>query len=231
MKPLYVFYHFYSKPEHDHTKPEYNWTWPLDQQLQAIRNSGLSTAAKINMCITGWVDLDYINLRYPFVNVINTRNIDEPNIFEGQTLELLWGEVDDLPDDACILYMHNKGTITNAPPVAAWRETLINEMITKWESCVPLLNLYDVVAVSDSHVLNSNSVITSGNFWWSTAKYLKTLPDPIDSTKYLNTCHPGDIDYRYCFERWITTNKPHTYYTCNMNLNPYIEYYFIEEHN
>lgn len=222
MKPIYVFYHFFSKPGSD-------WTWALDQQLQILKLSGLPDVATINMCITGEVDLNYIARRYPFVNVIDVRGIDDPNIFEGQTLRAIY--LADMPDDAYVLYIHNKGATSNSTYVAAWREALNYEMITKWRHCYDKLQLYDVVGVSDTHVLRSKSVITSGNFWWTTAKHLKTLPDPIDSTQYLNKHHPGDHDYRYCFERWITTNNPWIFFSCNMNVDPYIQYYFVEEHN
>lgn len=222
MNPLYVFYHFFAKPGSE-------WIWALDQQLQAIKYSGLASAAEINMCITGEIDLNYIERRYPFVNVIDVRSLDAPNIFEGQTLKAI--HLADLPDEAYVLYIHNKGATSNSPYVAAWRETLIHEMITRWRHCYNMLAYnYDVVGVSDTHVINSGSVITSGNFWWARAKYLKTLPDPIDSTQYLDKHHPGDHDYRYCFERWITSNNPRLFFSCDMNVDPYIEYYFVEEH-
>lgn len=222
MKPIYVFYHFFARPGFD-------WTWALDQQLRLLKLSGLPSVAEINMCVTGEIDLDYVALRYPFVNVIDVRSVNEPNIFEGQTLNAIHHA--DLPDNACVLYFHNKGATSNSTYVAPWRETLNHEMITKWRLCYDMLSAYEVVGVSDTHVLRSNNVITSGNFWWSTAKYLKTLPDPIDSTQYLDKHHPDDYDYRYCFERWITTNGPDIGFICDMNVDPYIEYYFVEEHN
>lgn len=221
MRPIYVFYHFFAPPGHD-------WTWALDQQLQAIRDSGLGSAATVNMCITGDIDIEYVNLRYPYVNITHRRSVNEPNIFEGQTLRAIHQA--DLPDDAYVLYIHNKGATSNSTYVAAWREALNLEMITNWRLCYNLLHYSDVVGVSDTHVLRSNCVITSGNFWWTTAKYLKTLPDPIDSTKYLDKHHPGDPDYRYCFERWITSNNPEIEFIRNLNVDPYIEYYFVEEH-
>ena len=220
-RPLYIFYHFFSNPGFD-------WIWALDQQLQLLKLSGLSEAATINMCVTGEIDLDYIARRYPFVNVIDVRSADEPNIFEGQTLQAIHQA--DLHDDAYVLYFHNKGATSNSTYVAAWRECLNHEMITQWRICNYMLSAYEVVGVRDAHVRRSNDVITSGNFWWTRAKYLKTLPDPIDSTKYLDKHHPGDYDYRYCFERWITANGPNIGFSRDMNIDPYIEYYFVEEH-
>jgi len=226
MRPIYVFYHFFARPGSD-------WTWALDQQLQLLKQSGLPNVAEINMCVTGKIDLEYVARRYPFVNVIDVRSIDHPNIFEGQTLRAIHQA--DLPDDAYVLYFHNKGATSNSTYVAAWRDCLNYEMVTKWRLCISALDGYDVVGVSDTHVQRSNYVITSGNFWWATAKYLKTLPDPIDSTQYLDKHHPGDYDYRYCFERWITSTRrikgPDIAMTCEMNVDPYIEYYFVEEHN
>jgi hypothetical protein len=222
MKPIYVFYHFFARPGFD-------WTWALDQQLQILRQSGLTNVADINMCVTGEIDLDYVARRYPFVNVIDVRSVDHYNVYEGQTLKAIYES--DLPDDAYVLYIHNKGATSNSTYVAAWRECLNYEMITKWRHCYNRLMYNDVVGVSDTHVLRSNSVITSGNFWWAKASYLKTLPDPINSTQYLDKHHPSDYDYRYCFERWITSNNPKLEFTCNMGVDPYIEYYFVEEHN
>lgn len=222
MKPIHVFYHFFADGSN-------TWTWALDQQLQLIRKSGLASSAKVNMCITGDIDLGYIKRRYPFVNILDVRSTQAPNIFEGHTLQALHQA--DLEDDAVVLYIHNKGATSNSPYVSAWREALNYELIEKWTKCWNLLHYYDVVGVSDTHVLRSDSVITSGNFWWAKASYIKTLPDPIDSTKYLDKHHPGDQDYRYCFERWITTNNPEMVFTCNLDVDPYVEYYFVEEHN
>lgn len=222
MKPIYVFYHFFAQPN--------NWIWILDQQLKLVKESGLSLNSNFYMCITGDVDLNYIKIRYPFVNIIDIRSTNEPNIFEGQTLQYIHECVQRLEvlDDARILYMHSKGSHSNSTYVSTWRDVLNHEMITKWEHCYNLLDQYDVVGISDTHVIRSNSVITSGNFWWAKVKYLRTLPSPIDSTQYLDKHHPNDPDYRYCFERWITTNNPKLYFSFNMNVDPYLEYCFID---
>ena len=249
MKPIEVFYHLYI-PDSIHAG---NWIWWVDQQLLLIRNSKLSNIAKINMAITMpkyWVSMnnmhfikdtehwdelihmsfenkvtEYINLRYPFVNILNIRDTGDLNIYEGHTLKLLYDRCQEV--DINVLYFHSKGVLNNgAASVANWREILNHFCITEWAECVGQLQQADVVGLKESSKLN----IVSGNFWWSNSAYIKSLPEPLASEKYMPAadCWPGRVSYRYSFENWITVNNPNIHFIAETGTNHYRQYCFLE---
>ena len=250
MKSIEVFYHLYI-PDNIHAS---NWIWWVDQQLLLIRNSKLSNIAKINMAITMpkyWAAIngtyfikntdtvnqdirisfeskvvEYINLRYPFVNILDIRDTGAPNIYEGHTLKLLYNRCHEADID--VLYFHSKGVINNgSASIANWREILNHFCITEWVECVNQLQYADVVGLKETSKLN----IISGNFWWSNSKYIRSLPDPIASEKYMSAadCWPGKISYRYSFEHWIAVNNPNIYFVADTALNHYRQYCFLED--
>lgn len=252
MQPIEVFYHLYI-PDNYYAV---NWHWFVDQQLSAIRNSKLSDIATINIAITmprWWNTLDgdtiiknsnewevqahehilfdekvreYINMRYPFVNIIDIRDISQPNIYEGQTLELLHKRCSEV--DINVLYIHSKGVRKSGYAcVANWREVLNYFCITQWAKCLKNLETSDVVGVSDK--LSHDSIL-SGNFWWSKSSYIKTLPEPLDSTKYVkyDYQYPDQPNYRFAFEYWVLANSPKIYHIASTDTNHYRNYCFLE---
>ena len=246
MKPIEVFYHLYI-PDSIHAG---NWVWWVDQQLSLIRNSKLSSIAKINMAVTmpkywGSINnmyfvkdaaldhisfeskvVEYITLRYPFVNILDIRDTGAPNLYEGHTLKLLHNRCQEADID--VLYFHSKGVINNgSASVANWREILNHFCITEWIDCVAQLSQSDVVGLKESSKLN----IVSGNFWWSNSNHIKSLPDPLASEKYMSAtdCWPGEISYRYSFEHWITINDPAIYFIADTKVNHYTQYCFLED--
>jgi hypothetical protein len=249
MKPIEVFYHLYI-PDSIHAN---NWVWYVDQQLSLIRNSKLSNIATINMAITMpkyWAAIDgvyfikdttedtlvnisfenkvleYINLRYPFVNILDVRDTGAPNVYEGQTLKLLYDRCH--AADIDVLYFHSKGISNNGlASVANWREILNYYCITQWANSVKHLQQVDVVGLKETSELN----ILSGNFWWATSSYIKSLPDPITSEKYMTeaNCWPGQRSYRYSFERWVTVNDPEIHFIAETGVNHYRKYCFLED--
>ena len=245
-----VFYHLYIPP----TYHAGNWIWWVDQQLLLIRNSKLCDIAKINMAITmptNWMFIDnmyfikdtahmdetihisfenkvveYINLRYPFVNILDIRDTGASNIYEGQTLKLLYDRCQ--LADINVLYFHSKGVLNNgAVSVANWREILNHFCINEWAECVSQLQHADVVALKEGSVLN----IVSGNFWWANSNYIKSLPDPLASEKYMSATDtwPDQKSYRYSFEHWITVNNPHIHFIADTKTNHYRKYCFLED--
>lgn len=217
-----VFYHVYVPTNNNY------WIWWIDQQLGLIRESGLY--ARVHLSITSEFSTlqqisQYVNRRYGFVHNIFYRDIADHNIYEGATLRLI---NDIIPRDGITLYIHNKGMTSGNRHVSNWREILNHYMITKWRECSFLLKEYDVVGVADRHCINSGRVITSGNFWWANNYYLRTLKDPIKSEEY---CHIPSWreDYRYAFERWITSNNPHLGYIIETGIEHYEEDCFLEQ--
>lgn len=248
MKPIEVFYHIFIPDDIRSSM----WSWWIDQQLTLIKQSQLSTLAKINMAITMpryWSHMhnipfrkngdinaeivfeskvrEYINLRYPFVDIIDIRDTGEPNIYEGQTLRLLW-EKSQLADFD-ILYIHSKGVISAAAAVANWRELLNHYFITEWPNGLSKLLTADVVGIKDLE--SEHYKIMSGNFWWARSSHIRSLPDPIDTPAYRSdpSFHPGGPGHRYAFEYWIRSNDPVVDYLVDTKTNHFDNYCFLED--
>jgi hypothetical protein len=239
MRDIEVFYHVFIPSDIRYTQ----WNWWIDQQLSLLRTSKLSDIARINMAITMpryYGELvpgsgipfradqhrdisirfeqkvcEYINKRFPFVNILDIRDTGEINIFEGHTLKLLWDKCQ--IEDIDLLYFHSKGVVSASPQVACWREILNHYCVTEWPVCVSSLKSHDVVGVADFRTKENNTV--SGNFWWSKSEYIRKLPDPL----------LGNIGDRYYFEHWIMTANPNVFFTVNTNTDHHDNYCFLED--
>jgi len=245
MRAIEVFYHIFIPADIRATM----WTWYVDQQLQLIKKSKLPEVAEINVAITmprDWNQIvmpfrpngddqtnitfeqkvrEYINTRFPWANIIDVRDID-PNIFEGQTLELIWEHAQHYDFDIC--YVHSKGVVSASPSVGNWREILNHYCITEWPTCIKLLEQADAVGLKDKKSLDFTF---SGNFWWSKSEHIRTLPDPIDSTVYTTNSElfPGGPGYRYAFEYWVRSNNPKVDYIIDTETDHFNEYCFLED--
>ena len=90
-------------------------------------------------------------------------------------------------EDWLVFFHHGKGvTHPNDPMTTAWRACMTNHLITHWRNCVADLESgrFDMVGCHWLHNRpdDPNAARWGGNsyfgggFWWSTAKYLLTLP-------------------------------------------------------
>jgi hypothetical protein len=240
MRPIEIFYHVFIPADIRYTQ----WNWWIDQQLQLVVQSKLSViASKFSMAITmprhyGEISpgtqipfrvnknkqqpiqfeqkvREYINTRYPFVDIVDVRDSGLPNLFEGQTLKLLWDSSQ--IDDFDLLYFHTKGVVSATPQVACWREILNHYCINEWAKCVRLLEDYDIVGVKDIHSDINNTL--SGNFWWAKSSYIRTLPDPL----LTNT------QDRYYYEHWVKLQNPNTKFLVDTKTDHHDDYCFLEE--
>jgi hypothetical protein len=232
---LHVFYHLYIPADIRYTM----WTWWVDEHMGIIKSSGLNDFASVNICITMPVNFetkippvnfakdvfDYINKRYPFVNIVNVRDTSEFNMYEGQTLHFLYETC--LREDCYVLYLHSKGITSMQTNVVCWRQMLNKFLIEDWQDCVDKLHDVDVVGVKDA---SCHEFAVSGNFWWAKSDYIKTLSEPLDSTKYQTreSFYPGNPDYRYSFEDWLWFGKPRIKYVFDSKIKHYEEMIFVE---
>ena len=228
MKQLMVFYHLFVP------NTSGMWVWWVDEQLGLIKESGLADNAKVKMCITmplgligqikkdnsvyveknyTEVVLEYINSHYPFVEIVDMRDIGEqPNIFEGQTLKELY--LHSLKNDGYVCYLHNKGVTENFYNTwgvfgedSRWRRYMQDHCIGRWRECIEKLDEgYDAVGAN----YFKDFYPFAGNFWWATTEHIKKLDDPLDADKYYNNNSP--TNYRYAFELWIGTKEPKIHY-------------------
>ena len=236
MRDIEVFIHLYI-PAADTLRM---WTWWVDEQLGLIKSSKLHEIANINMAITmprQWVVdvnhsvefwvlvVDYLTARYPFVKILDMRDINDPNIYEGQTLRFLHKACQERDID--VLYVHSKGYTSNTAHISSWRQILNHYTISEWPKCLKHLEMVDVVGVKDSQSLEYT---VSGNFWWSKSEYIRKLPEPLDSTVY--QLHPGfqpdGPSYRYAFEHWLGVERPTVHHIVDTRTNHYLDYCFLE---
>lgn len=244
MRKLEVFFHLYV-PFSDAAGL---CVWWIDSVLQKIRDSGLANVAQINMGITMPMHInstnkgvpiksnisklpvlfhegltEYLNMRYPWVNILDIRDISLKNIYEGQTLDLMYRYSS---PDADILYIHNKGVYSTCFHSSVWREVLEHYMINEWRKCVSKLDNNDLILIKDSHIINS------GNVYWVKGKYLKSLENPLESNKYLppekTDMYPDSRLFRYAFELWITSKNPKVDFIHEIKCNPYDSFWFLE---
>jgi hypothetical protein len=131
---------------------------------------------------------EYIKYRYPFAIILNIRDTNETNIYEGQCLNLIHKM--SMDDNFDILYTHSKGvTMPEVISVSNWREILSYFTITKWKKCIKWLEVSEVVGIIDNparkEMNTGHPIFPSGNFWWSKSEHIRNLPDPINSEEYM----------------------------------------------
>ena len=228
-KTITVFYHLFMADTQN------MWIWWVDEQMSLLKKVGLADKATVNMCITMPLGLynsktghsydsmvtGYIKDRYPFVNIIDMRQVNEqPNIYEGQTLEKMYEHCQN--DDGYVFYFHNKGMMsytTHIPgAIKDWRHYMQYYNLEKWEDCIAKLDEgYDCCGVDwvERHDIKLDFVVQhyAGNFWWAKNEYIRKLKHPLHIEEYM------DVDammrelenYRYCFELWMATGNPKQY--------------------
>lgn len=164
------------------------------------------------MCFRDKV-IEYISLRYPFVNILNVRDTSEINIFEGQTLHFLHKQC--IEQDCYVLYLHSKGFTSFTLEVHNWFDILNHFCINEWRKCVEPLQDNDIVGVKD---LVSDNNVMSGNFWWSKSSHIKNLPDPLENFN----------GHRYDFERWCMKNNPKIHHIFDTKTDHFSSYCFLD---
>lgn len=106
------------------------------------------------------------------------------------TLKVLQNECKELEDDTSILYIHTKGATKPTVERTQWREYMERELIDNYKFHIDILSK----GFSSSGVLMGipywSSTIYGGNFWWTTAGYVKTLPEDLDWGDW----HPTKMD-------------------------------------
>lgn len=208
-----IYYYHWISPE---PGPQYWYMW-LDYMLTALDES-LGWRKRLVVCINMpmyWMrdsqgypfivrgkevlykDLVeyYITEKYPFVDEIIFRDSGLENIYEGFPLSVMWGRA---KDEGSSLYLHDKGITASSPYIKNWMEIIIKKLIdcdkTKY------LNKFDVVALREP---NKKDKCVSGNMFWASNAYIRTLPDPMTIMS-----SPNDTSPRYKFERWVMLNNP-----------------------
>jgi hypothetical protein len=193
-----VFYHVYQAG---------NWRDIFNEQFGSIEGSGLLDYAEfVHLGINGTELFSYKNVR----SVINPNQHME----ETETLKSLLDFSQNNPGYK-VLYLHTKGVNKHIKLMDDWRKMMNYFCIERWEECVDLLDSYDAIGCNyfeDTWL--GHYPHFSGNFWWSTTDYIKTLDH-----SYLETSRRWDREF------WIGTGsgKMHEIYNSGVDhfKNPY----------
>ena len=136
------------------------------------------------------VGLSVSNESYNYDNLLNKI---KPNIIkygdnEFLTLNLI--QLDNIEDDDYIFYFHTKGASKINTGLyeleSNWRKHLSYYLITKYVEVIKNLKEYNTFGYQLEQ-LDNGIDIYSGNFWWATGKYIKTInTDDVDKTDRYN---------------------------------------------
>jgi GR25 family glycosyltransferase involved in LPS biosynthesis/tetratricopeptide (TPR) repeat protein/GT2 family glycosyltransferase len=192
------------------------WRDVLDEQLRRWADSGLAGASKrIFASVVGpAADEGAAALAEAWGERVEVIHLSEDaTCFERPVLEYLrtFCEHGEPLARAC-WYMHAKGVRpehAQNPNVTDWRRMMEHVIVDGWRQCVDALRDHDACGANWQL---EPAPHFSGNFWWATPAYLRSLPLRIG---------PVPLD---C-ERWIGTNQPRVHCPHQSGVNHYLEPY------
>jgi len=150
----------------------------FDEIYQRIVSSRLIDKLKEIRIVTvgDYKKLSFNELKYPKCRIIH--HVEDVYQYEFPTLIKIKEHGHQLDDDCKILYLHLKGVVSNQ---TQWRNDMLHVVIDKHQKCISSLNEYDSCGarICEPYVINEKIPRHfSGNFWWTTAKHIKNLPNP-----------------------------------------------------
>ena len=178
-----------------------NWKEVTENIIATIKNSGLFTiVSEIRCFILGNMGTIPTFLKDEKIKIIKTSN--ELGLYERFTLSHLWNDCQ--KENFNVLYLHSKGiTHKSNNNIKDWVNYLLYFTCYKYLEILGLLEIYHTVGVNLLHI-KKRHFHYSGNFWWATSWYLKTLP---------NTIGPNYLDPEF----WILKNKQVKKHVCLWN--------------
>lgn len=146
---------------------------------------------------------------------------EDTSLFENCTLRLLHF-FSKLNPDYKILYFHTKGishgkTHIFTSNINNWINYMLYCLVDHHKSCIELLDRYDCIGVNYKETDKENPQHYSGNFWWTTAKYINTL-----SLNLLKIKHDA--------EWWILYKNPNFLNLINLRIGFYEIECLVDNH-
>jgi len=115
---------------------------------------------------------------YDYDNILNNMNPKIIRYKENEFLTLNLIQQDDINDDDYIFYFHTKGASKINTELyekeSSWRKNLNYYLITKYTEVIYNLKKYNTFGYQLEE-LDNGIEIYSGNFWWATGAYIKTI--------------------------------------------------------
>jgi hypothetical protein len=147
----------------------------IDEQLSLIKNH-FDFPYTLNVGISiadDNISIDYIINKFEKIRDVRAKGN------EFVTLDLIEKDKEKFGDSDYILYIHTKGASkqldTQYDNIISWRHLMNYFNI---EQCKKVFNIFEKTEYNTYGVLYSvlgNWKLYSGNFWWSTGKYIKTI--------------------------------------------------------
>ena len=182
-----------------------NWKSIVNEQFTKLKESGLYN--RMDRIFVGLIgtdeDIKVFDI-YDKADLIYC--INKPDLYEALTLSFLHGICKTFK--GYVFYIHTKGVTRKYQCFTDWRRMMEHFIIERYELCISELWACDVVGVNwhlgegymNAHSSKAEGIkVTphfSGNFWWATTKYIRTLP----------LLYP--LESKYQCEFWIGKNKP-----------------------
>jgi hypothetical protein len=178
-----------------HTPELPGWDYVFADMIEKMATSGLVEAAdEINLCLNGKLDT-MMPIIKPLLEISNkfiARHVNnDANKWE-------WPSIDAVKSDCnvndgqnhYIGYAHLKGLSrlnVNDPAAKDWRDYLVYWTIERWKTNIEKLS--DGYTGSGVNWFDKPFSHYSGNFWWASSDYLKSL-DPLQDP---STVTPGQV--------------------------------------
>jgi hypothetical protein len=160
--------------------------------IQCIKDSGLyDDIQEIRCCILGEYDPAIFTDEKIKIHAVSP----DISLYEVFTINRLYEDCK--TEDMNVLYLHTKGiTKPNNLCILQWVQYLCYFNIYKYKNCLEMLYGHDTVGVN---LYREGTVHYSGNFWWATSNYIRTL-EPCQYTCYNSP------------EFWLTEKNKGIYY-------------------
>lgn len=172
----YIFFHIFTDGPYENV---------ITEMMDLCMKSGiLDDINQLFYYVVGhYVDnVKSIMSRYPKTNLVNwDRNGSRQyERFTLHDMHHLAGEYVHKEDPCYFLYIHSKGVSKKSYRhhfVHVWRQTMLDALVTYRETCWKQLD--DGVDVIGCFFRHHPAKHYSGNFWWTTPRYIRSLPTPI----------------------------------------------------
>lgn len=190
-----------------------DWRRIVDEQYAKLKDSGLYEASETIVVgfIGGRSRLDELGAALPDdpkFEVFTTEDVED---YEFPTLVRLWHEARRRERSFFCYYFHTKGVSRGEErQINAWRRYMEYFTLERWEDCVLVLADHDTCGVE----LKDDGHHYSGNFWWATSDYVRTLPD---ADRFWRE-HRDD---RLAAERYVCLARPRAHCFHNLAENLY----------
>ena len=178
-----------------------NWREVFEEQMRQLQQNGFDRINLTVLCTDE--EMQVVN------SIFDTLDVRPNIIYHGRELTCFetpaMRAIEEYArqHEGYVLYLHSKGVSNPQDETKSkWRSLMMRELVENWEYCVQQLPHYDLVGVNWREMPPISHF--SGNFWYASTRYLRTLTD--FDTYYRNPLHyirDAVFDRRQSCEFWI----------------------------